>query len=266
MADLTGRLAELYRRYEDIAAVGDHTGTASDYKLRDLEIAYATQWVGPNDSLLDVGCGYGFALSKYAKITNGSLVGIDYSPTMVEKGKEFLQEFNLEKRVDLVHASVLELPFPDESFDVITSHRCLMALLSWDRQKDALAELARVLKPTGTLVLMEGTFEGLDRLNQLRVEAGLTVIPADGADRLMTLKFHEEDLLAFCETIFHLEEHRGFGTYYFLGRVVHPLLVAPDPPSYGHPVNEVARVLGEKFPNLVDCGHLQAFALKKKVL
>lgn len=266
MAELQVQLMELYRRYEEVAASGDHTGTASDHKLRDLEISYATQWVGPESSVLDVGCGYGFALSKYALLTSGRLVGIDYSPTMVDKGKEFLRESGFIERIDLVHASVLDLPFPDESFDVITSHRCLMALLSWERQEEALLELARVLKPGGVLVLMEGTFDGLERLNQLRSEAGLTVIPADGADRLMTLKFHEAALLSFCQKIFDLQEQRGFGTYYFLGRVVHPLLVAPEQPSYDHAMNEIARVLEEKIPNLVDCGHLQAFALKKKSL
>lgn len=266
MSNLQAQLTELYRRYEEIASFGDHTGTASDHKLRDLEIAYASKWIGPKDSVLDVGCGYGFALGKYALLTSGRLVGIDFSPTMVEKGKEFLRESDLNERIDLVNASVLELPFPDESFDVITSHRCLMALLSWERQGEALVELCRVLKPGGVLVLMEGTFDGLNRLNQLRSEAGLTVIPADGADRLMTLKFHEEQLLAFCQKIFDLQEQRGFGTYYFLGRVVHPLLVAPEPPSYDHPMNEIARNLEEQFPNLVDCGHLQAFALEKKSL
>lgn len=264
MKKLDENLEELFQRYERIAGEGDHTGTASDFKLRDLEISLGASWIGHHDSVLDVGCGYGFALSKYASKTAGRLVGIDYSPKMVANGIDFLKSEGLDGRIDLLEASVLELPFPDASFDVVTSHRCLMALLSWDRQKLALDELARVLKPRGILVLMEGTIEGLDRLNVLRTAFGLEPIPADGANRLMTLKFSEPDLLKFIDQKYSLVEQRGFGSYYFIGRVVQPLLTAPAPPSYDHPLNEVARQVEETLPNLVNCGHLQGFVLRRR--
>ena len=48
-----------------------------------------------------------------------------------------------------------------------------MALLDWERQKRALVEIARVLRPKGVLVLMEGTEEGLARLNDVRAMFGL---------------------------------------------------------------------------------------------
>lgn len=131
---------------------------------------------------------------------------------MVPNGIDFLKPEGLDKRIDLLEASVLELPFPDASFDVITSHRCLMALLSWDRQKIGLDEWARLLKPGGTLVLMEGTIEGLGRLNELRTAFSLEPTPADGADRLMTLKFSEPELLGFIEQKYSLVEQRGFGS------------------------------------------------------
>ena len=140
-----------------------------------------------------------------------------------------------------------------------------MALLTWERQREALREIHRVLRPGGVLVLLEGTVEGLDRLNELRMAVGLSAIPADGRDRLLTRKFHEEELLAFTDSLFTLTHRRGFGTYYFVGRVVHPLLVAPEPPRYDHPINAIARALEQHLPNLVDCGHLQAFVLAKGV-
>jgi SAM-dependent methyltransferase len=185
---------------------------------------------------------------------------------MIDQAMQALavEDPSLASRVDFIHGSVVELPFADAAFDVVTSHRCLMALLDWELQQAALIEIERVLKPGGTLVLMEGTEEGLERLNALRGAVGLSVIPGDGRDRLLTLKFREAELQEFLETRFELLERRGFGTYYLIGRVIHPLLVAPDAPRYDHPINEVARVMELAIPGLVNCGHLQAYALRKR--
>jgi len=192
--------------------------------------------------------------------------GIDYSENMVEGAAELLRQTypELQTRVRFQHASVMELPFPDHELDVVTSHRCLMALLDWDKQRLALQEIHRVLKPGGVLVLMEGTFEGLDRLNAARSRVGLEPIAPDGRDRLITLKFHENELLDFCRPYFHHERTHRFGMYYFLTRVVQPLLVAPDPPRYDHKLNEVARRLSPLFPDFDEMGHLVAFVLVKR--
>ena len=97
-------------------------------------------------------------------------------------------------------------------------------------EKRACVEIHRVLKPGGILVLMEGTMEGLQRLNDWRVRFGLEAIPADGRDRLFTRKFSEQELLDFCRPYYHLERVQRFGMYYFLTRIVQPLLVAPGSP------------------------------------
>ena len=54
-------------------------------------------------------------------------------------------------------------------------------------------EIARVLKPGGMLVLMEGTLDGIERLNNWRTRFGLSEIDAAGRDRLTTLKFRESN-------------------------------------------------------------------------
>ncbi|CAB4960653.1 unannotated protein [freshwater metagenome] len=249
-----------------MAASGDHTATASDFLLRELEIDYAAGFVREGDRILDVGCGMGYAAIRYARDEATRVTGLDYTKGMIDQAMQALavEDPSLASRVDFIHGSVVELPFADAAFDVVTSHRCLMALLDWELQQAALIEIERVLKPGGTLVLMEGTEEGLERLNALRGAVGLSVIPGDGRDRLLTLKFREAELQEFLETRFELLERRGFGTYYLIGRVIHPLLVAPDAPRYDHPINEVARVMELAIPGLVNCGHLQAYALRKR--
>jgi len=122
-----------------------------------------------------------------------------------------------------------------------------------------------VLKPGGVYVMLEGTFDGLDRLNFYRRKFGLPEIGADGQDRLHTLKFQEQQLLEFCSPHFDLVRTKRFGMYYFLTRIVQPLLVAPESPRYDHPLNEVAKFIAGVVPDFENIGHLVGFAWRKRI-
>lgn len=257
---------ELRRRYETFALSLDYKTTASDYLLREIEIDTAAACMVDGMRVLDVGCGLGYAPVQYATYRRVECHGIDYAKNMIEGARALVQRDRpaLKGSVAFTEASVTDLPFPDGHFDVVTSSRCLMALLDWELQKKALLEIRRVLKAGGTLVLMEGTFEGLEKLNAARGRFGLEPIAPDGRDRLITLKFHEKELLDFVEPQYELLRIQRFGMYYFLTRIVQPLLVAPDKPSYDHPLNRVAREIARHFPNFEDLGHLVAFILQKR--
>lgn len=257
---------ELKTRYESFAQSLDYNTTASDFQLRELEIDTGAAYMHDGMQVLDVGCGLGYAPIQYATRFSVEAVGIDYAENMIVGAKRLFDERKpaLRGSVRFEHASVLELPFPDGSFDVVTSSRCLMALLDWELQKKALIEIARVLRPGGVLVLMEGTFEGLDALNAARNKFGLESIAPDGRDRLITLKFHEDELLDFCRPFYVHERTQRFGMYYFLTRVIQPLLVAPDKPRYDHKINAVAREIARHFPDFEGMGHLVAFVFSSR--
>ncbi|MCB1738823.1 MAG: methyltransferase domain-containing protein [Gammaproteobacteria bacterium] len=254
----------LRQRYESIALSKDDKTTASDYLLRELEIDLGLEYMRDGDTVLDVGCGLGYALRCYATRRRITAHGLDYAENMVNMARERLAESDLEVSIDFRQGSVAELPYDDAQFDVITSHRCLMALLDWDLQKTALTDLHRVLKPGGILVLMEGTFDGLDRLNYYRRMFGLGEIDASGKDRLLTLKFHESQLLEYVDPMYELVRVQRFGMYYFLTRIIQPLLAAPEPPRYDHPLNEVAREIAKRIPDFEGIGHLVGYILKKR--
>jgi ubiquinone/menaquinone biosynthesis C-methylase UbiE len=261
---MTDDAATLKQRYDEIALTLDDRTTACDYQLRDLEIDLGLEFIRDGDSVLDVGCGLGVALRRYATDRRISAHGIDYSGNMIEGAKRRLQESAPELAIDFREASVLELPYDADSFDTVTSHRCLMALLDWELQQQALLEIHRVLKPGGVLVLMEGTFDGTERLNFYRRLFDLSEIDPSGRDRLYTLKFHEGELRKFVEPHYELVRVQRFGMYYFLTRIVQPLLVAPEQPSYDHLLNEVAKRIARELPDLGEMGQLAGFILRKR--
>jgi len=251
-------------RYEDIALSGDHRTTAADHQLRELEIRLALEHMRDGDRVLDVGCGLGYALQQYAENRKVQAFGIDYAENMIAEARKRIDVLSRPLEIDLRQASVIDLPFPEGHFDVVTSHRCLMALLDWEKQRQALREIHRVLRPGGVLVLLEGTFDGLERLNFYRRRFKLPEIAADGRDRLITLKFREKELLEFTNPLFESVRVQRFGMYYFLTRIVQPLLVAPETPSYDHRLNHVARQIAELVPDLEGMGHLVGFVLRKR--
>jgi len=256
--------ATLKALYESIAATRDPNTTASDFRLRELEMDLGTEHIRDGDRVLDVGCGPGVAVTTYATRRRAQVEGLDYAANMVEFARERAAAEFAGLPVSFHHGSVTELPFADDTYDVVTSHRCLMALLDWNRQKVALDEIARVLKPGGTLVLMEGTKDGLDKLNAYRRAFSLSEIDAGGTDRLLTLKFDEKVLLDYVFHRFELLRVQRFGMYYFLTRIVQPLLVAPESPRYDHRLNEIARQIARVLPDFEGIGHLVGFCLRKR--
>ncbi len=254
----------LKQRYESIALSLDDKTTASDYLLRELEIDLGAQYMHPGQQVLDVGCGLGYALRQYAQRCKVSGVGLDYAENMVKSARQRVADTMPGAPIEFVHGSVADMPLDSGRFDVVTSHRCLMALLDWDLQRAALRDLHRVLKPGGILVLMEGTLDGLERLNYYRRLFGLAEIEADGRDRLLTRKFREKELLEEAGQGFELMRTQRFGMYYFLTRIVQPLFVAPEAPRYDHKLNEIAHRIAKAIPDLDGIGHLVGFVLRKR--
>lgn len=204
-----------------------------DFNQRLLEIEVLKQYLPKNCRILDVGCGNGIATGRYAKYAT-EIVGIDYSEGMINRAKiEWRHLSNVKFEVQ----DILDLQFPDNSFDVVISQRCLINLTSWSYQQKAIANIARVLKADGFFFMQEGSRQGREALNQAREAVGIARMPKVAYN----LDFDEEKLWPFLRQNFNIIEIRRFGIYDLISRVVHPLLVQPASPCYDSKINEIAR-------------------------
>ena len=99
--------------------------------------------------VLDLGTGLGYLAGVAARLGHDA-VGIDIAPRMIERARERAERLDL--TIDLRVADVDRLPFPDGSFDAVSERNVLWTMPD---PPAALAEIARVLRPGGHLLLME---------------------------------------------------------------------------------------------------------------
>ncbi len=101
--------------------------------------------------VLDVGCGGG----RHAAMIGDErpdleIVGLDLSPGQVARAVTRAERFH--GRLTFVEGSALELPFDDDSFDVVTS---FASIKHWPDPRQGIEEAVRVLKPGGLLLIVE---------------------------------------------------------------------------------------------------------------
>lgn len=140
---LYDRYAERYDRVKNVSNAYDRATLATPL------LAYTDS---PTPHLLDVATGTGrlpIALAQHP-VWNGQIIGLDLSKKMLEKAAVQLQDNLQNKDIYLFHAPAEVLPFEDEAFDIVA---CLEALEFMSQPKAILAELVRVLRPGGILLL-----------------------------------------------------------------------------------------------------------------
>lgn len=108
----------------------------------------------PDAVVLDLCCGTGdlaFSLARHAK---ARIIGADFSHTMLVRAQQKAVGVNGPAPVPFVEADALRLPFADQSFDLVTTAFGFRNLANYE---DGLREVFRVLKPGGSLAILEFT-------------------------------------------------------------------------------------------------------------
>lgn len=113
-----------------------------------------------NALILDLCCGTGdltIALDRartkslrHGRETRRYILGCDFVPPMLVRARE--KAVKRRRRVEFAAADALSLPFPDDTFDLLTTAFGFRNLANYER---ALQEFARVLKPKGEIGILE---------------------------------------------------------------------------------------------------------------
>jgi ubiquinone/menaquinone biosynthesis C-methylase UbiE len=109
---------------------------------------------------LDIGCGTGRATIDVAKaLRQARVIGIDIfhgaSGNSPDQGRKNAYLEGVGDRVEIRHGNALEIPYPDDTFNLVTSSSVMHDIHSDMDKKKALEEVYRVLKPGGTFIALE---------------------------------------------------------------------------------------------------------------
>lgn len=122
-----------------------------------------TEWglskvnINSNDIILEIGCGGGYTINKLAKkIINGKIYGLDYSEVMIKLAREINREFIEKGLVEIKYGLVSSLPFLENTFNLIMG---IETVNFWPEIINDLKEILRILKPNGTLILINNSYK-----------------------------------------------------------------------------------------------------------
>ena len=140
------RIADRYDLMNSVMTAGMH----HRWRERTADLAN----VGPGDSALDVCCGTGDLALELARrvMPGGRVVGLDFSVPMLELAQ--VKSRNGAVPVAWMQGNALELPFDDGEFDAATVGFGIRNVVDIDR---GIAEMARVVRPGGRVVILEIT-------------------------------------------------------------------------------------------------------------
>ena len=103
-----------------------------------------------DDVILDIGCGGGVNVERFRKMTENKVYGLDYSEIAVEKSTKLNQDAIDEGRCEVIQGSVSELPFEDNTFDIVTGFE---TVYFWPDFVNDCKEVRRVLKDDGIMFI-----------------------------------------------------------------------------------------------------------------
>ncbi len=145
-----------------VADMFDHIACRYDFLNRFLsggiDIIWRKKAIGfikdlQPSNLLDVATGTADVAIMAQKVLNiPSVIGIDISDGMLEIGRKKVEERGLDKKITLLNGDSAALPFENNSFDAVT---VAFGVRNFQHLEKGLAEILRVLRPGGKLVVLE---------------------------------------------------------------------------------------------------------------
>ena len=203
--------AQLARPTGEIGiAVGDYMNRINS---RLISAAYELLAPPPDGRVLEIGFGNGKLIGDVLAMAPGlTYAGVDVSETMVREASENNHALIQQGRVKLRLAAVDRLPFPSATFDRALA---VNTIYFWPDQLSGLAEIRRVLRDDGFLVLASMTPETSAQSPTARPEHGFRVLDRTSLEllhqqagfRRVAVDLYEEEAKRLDGTIFHRAYH-----------------------------------------------------------
>ena len=146
---------------EQVAQMFDTISGEYDGLNRVISLGIDIKWrkkvvkiVGENNpkQILDIATGTGDLAIMMSQLNPDKIIGLDISAGMLEVGKQKISKVNLSDKIDMVVGDSEAMPFNDNTFDAITVS---FGVRNFANLGKGIQEIARVLKPTGVLVILE---------------------------------------------------------------------------------------------------------------
>ncbi len=105
-----------------------------------------------NKCVIDLGSGLGGPAKHLATAYDAHVTGIEVDPDLVKKSKKLIEKWRLNDRISIIESSFARLPFNDNSVDIIFSKEVIVHIIN---KQELFQELYRILKPGGTIIIMD---------------------------------------------------------------------------------------------------------------
>lgn len=146
-------LSEEKQRARAVWAAGNYPEMAE--RIAELGVSTVDRaGVAEGERVLDIACGSGSATIPAAE-RGAAVTGLDLTPELLEAGREKAAERGVE--IEWVEGDAEQLPFEDESFDVVLS---TIGIMFAPDHRRAASEVARVLRPGGRFAIASWTPDG----------------------------------------------------------------------------------------------------------
>ena len=122
-----------------------------------LNIRRVTHWLSLDSIIVDFGCGYGRSLGELVEQGYDNLIGLDFSPAMIEAARERFPEITFEQ------IESVKIPLPDESVDGALLFSVLTCVPTDEGQRAIVKELHRVLRRGGLLYISDLSLQDDER-------------------------------------------------------------------------------------------------------
>ena len=238
-----------------------HEASWGDLDMINLEVDQISKFIERGKTILDIGCANGYSTKLIVdRVSPHSLLAADFSPEMVALAKQVLANVSV-RDVKVFQSDIRNIDLPSNSVDTCYAIRTLINLPTWTAQMQGIEECLRVTKSGGKVLLSEGFWEPLVRLNALRQILGLSPLVEHDFNRYLK----QPRLESWLTTLRCSYEIVEYSSMFYLGtRLARELATSHESfPGFSNPINAEFANLARKYPRCGGVGVQQLVVISK---